>query len=211
MSKPLRKSDDSYPAGTIADKSLIQNADGGRFEQVRRDVVGCVKCPLCETRNKAVFGSGERSAKLMFIGEAPGAQEDLEGEPFVGRAGQLLTKSLAGHHIARSQVFITNIVKCRPPDNRDPLPLEIATCTPYLYEQIELIQPDMICALGRYAAATLLGRPVKITLEHGQWLTYRDIPFMIALHPSAALRSPKFREQFDYDIKLLAERFHQSD
>lgn len=178
------------------------------FEILRHEVLSCTRCPLNLTRTHAVFGAGNRNAKLMFIGEAPGAMEDQEGTPFVGRSGQLLTRTLGAQGIERSDVFISNIVKCRPPDNRDPKPLEIKSCTPYLLTQIDLVNPLLICALGRHAAATLLERPVKITEEHGQWLQYRGRPFLIALHPSAALRSPKFKEQFEYDIATLAMAYH---
>lgn len=180
------------------------------LEKWRQTVVKCTKCRLGTMRLNAVFGEGHRRAKLMFIGEAPGANEDAVGRPFVGRSGQLLTSALEANGINRADVFITNIVKCRPPKNRDPLPDEISSCSPYLFRQIELIKPQMLCTLGRYAAATLLERPIKITQEHGHWIEFKGLPLLIALHPSAALRSVKFKEQFEHDIKTIAERFHGS-
>lgn len=179
------------------------------FDELRNQVLVCQKCRLGHLRTNAVFGSGAMDADLLFVGEAPGAAEDKSGWPFVGRAGQILTRELAVHGISRDEIFISNIVKCRPPDNRDPKPDEIAACSPYLYEQIALLRPQMICALGRYAAASLLGRPVKITQEHGQWLEYRGIPFLIAIHPSAAMRSSQFKTHFTGDIAALANRYRQ--
>ncbi len=179
------------------------------FDVLRQQVEVCRKCRLGYDRIHAVFGGGSRTARLMFIGEAPGAQEDQVGEPFIGRAGQFLTRTLETHGITRSEVFVSNIVKCRPPENRDPFPDEIAACSPYLYEQIDQIRPAMLCALGRFAAAALLGRPVKITQEHGKWLEYRGIPFLIAMHPSAAMRSRAFKMEFEHDIAVLAARYRE--
>lgn len=179
------------------------------LDRLRYQVVTCTRCPLSQSRCNAVFGEGSATAPLMFVGEAPGANEDASGMPFIGRAGQFLDKALNAHGIPRNDVFISNIVKCRPPENRDPLPQEIATCSPYLLEQIRLINPQVICALGRHAAATLLGRPVKIMQEHGQWLRYQDRDFLIVMHPSAAMRSIKFRAEFEKDIEVLAGRYRQ--
>lgn len=189
--------------------ALLRNPAFEPFTTLREKIMACQKCPLACTRANAVFGAGDLTAKLFFVGEAPGAEEDLVGMPFVGRSGQLLTRVLESHRISRDDVFISNIVKCRPPDNRDPKPAEVQACSPYLFAQIDMINPAIVCALGRHAAATLLGRKVKITQEHGQWLKYRDRDFLIALHPSAALRMPRFREQFEYDMAVLAERYHQ--
>lgn len=188
----------------VANSSLADPLD-----ILRDEILACRKCPLRLTCNQPVAGAGARNARLMFIGEAPGASEDEQGVPFVGRSGKLLTQVLAEHGIERAEVFISNIVKCRPPGNRDPKPSEIKTCAPYLAAQIELLNPSIICVLGRHAAATLLARPVKITQEHGIWMKYSERDFLIALHPSAALRTPKFREQFEYDIDMLAQRYHE--
>jgi uracil-DNA glycosylase family 4 len=178
------------------------------FGQLRSAVAACQRCPLGATRGHAVFGEGNRHARLMFIGEAPGAQEDESGLPFVGRSGQLLTRVLDTHGIRREDVFISNIVRCRPPANRDPKPDEIKACSPWLEKQIELINPPLLCVLGRHAAATLLQRPVKIMQEHGQWMDFKGRRLLIALHPSAALRMPKFRAGFEHDMAVLAQAFY---
>ena len=175
---------------------------------LKSQVEDCVLCPLGHLRKNAVFGEGKSTARLMFIGEAPGANEDETGRPFIGRAGQLLTRTLQEHGINRDDVYITNIVKCRPPANRDPHPDEIEACSHYLARQVELINPDFICTLGRYAAAELLGRPIKITAEHGQWTEFLNKPLLIAMHPSAAMRSKVFFQHFDSDIRTLAERYN---
>ena len=193
--------ENAYPASRAAGDEPL--------DLLRQQVEICRKCRLGYDRIHAVFGGGSRTARLMFIGEAPGAQEDQAGEPFIGRAGQFLTRTLEMHGITRSEVFVSNIVKCRPPNNRDPMPDEIAACAPYLFEQIDQIKPSMLCALGRFAAAALLGRPVKITQEHGKWLEYRGIPFLIAMHPSAAMRSTAFKLQFEHDIAVLAARYRE--
>ncbi len=189
--------------------SPVQEAPQNRFEIMREHVRVCQRCPLSCTRTNAVFGAGNLNARLLFVGEAPGAQEDLVGLPFVGRSGQLLTKVLEARGISREEIFISNIVKCRPPENRDPKPAEVQACTPYLFSQIDMINPSIVCALGRHAAAALLERKVLITQEHGKWMNYRGRTFMIALHPSAALRMPKFKELFEYDIAILASKYHE--
>lgn len=174
------------------------------LDLLRGQVTACMRCPLGAGRNHAVFGEGPRDAKLMFIGEAPGAQEDEAGMPFVGRSGQLLTRILAENGVSRDEVFISNIVRCRPPQNRDPRPEEIQACSPWLEKQIELINPPLLCVLGRHAASTLLKRPVKIMQEHGQWMDFEGRRLLIALHPSAALRMPKFRAGFEHDMQAVA-------
>lgn len=177
------------------------------WENLRSQVSACMRCPLGFTRTHAIFGEGPPDARLIFVGEAPGAQEDERGAPFVGRSGKLLTQVLHANGIDRADVFISNIVKCRPPQNRDPSREEIAACSPYLFTQIEAIDPPLVCVLGRHAAATLLGRAVKITAEHGVWLPFQGRHLMIALHPSAALRTPAFRAGFEHDMQVLAERY----
>lgn len=174
------------------------------LEQLRTQVLACTKCALCAGRNNVVFGDGPADARAILIGEAPGAQEDEVGMPFVGRSGQLLTRVLEENGIRRDQVFISNIVRCRPEGNRDPRPEEIRACRPWLEKQIEIIDPPLVCVLGRYAASTLLGRPVKIMAEHGIWQPFEGRRLLIALHPSAALRMPKFRAAFEEDIRALA-------
>lgn len=163
----------------------------------------CTRCALHETRRQTVFGVGNPRAKLMFIGEAPGADEDAKGEPFVGRAGQLLTKIIAAMGMTREEVYIGNILKCRPPQNRDPLPSEVQCCEEYLRAQIALIQPKYICALGRVAAHWLLKTDAPLgALRSGQH-TYQGIPVIVTYHPAALLRNPAFKTPCWEDMKKL--------
>jgi len=149
----------------------------------------CTRCPLCEERTKIVFGEGNPNAELMFIGEGPGEQEDLSGRPFVGRAGELLTAMIErGLDIPRGEVYICNIVKCRPPGNRTPLANEVAACRPFLDAQIAAVQPRVIVALGKPATSLLLGREIAITRLRGQWHEYQGIPLMPTFHPAFILR-----------------------
>ncbi len=159
------------------------------LEQVRKRLGDCTRCPLSEGRSTIVFGDGNPDADILFIGEGPGAEEDKRGLPFVGRAGELLTRMIErGMGIARSQVYICNIVKCRPPGNREPAPNEIAACRPFLDEQIEAVAPKVIVSLGRPATGLLLGHDVSITRLRGVWHDYRGIPLMPTFHPAFILR-----------------------
>lgn len=176
--------------------------------QLAEEVAACRKCSLGALRKNPVFGEGNPDADLVFIGEAPGATEDDTGRPFVGAAGNLLTEELAKHGIRREEVFICNILKCRPPQNRDPYPEEIAACEPYLLRQLDLLKPKMLCALGRFAAMTLLRRPVPIMRMRGTWQRYHDIPLFICLHPAASLHQPANRKYFEKDIETLANAYH---
>lgn len=158
---------------------------------LRVDLGECTRCKLSNGRKNIVFGEGSERARLMFIGEGPGRDEDIEGRPFVGEAGQLLTKIIEnGIGIKREEVYICNIVKCRPPNNRDPEKDEINSCIPFLKKQIEVIKPEVICTLGRIAARELLNRDFKITMERGRWQTYLNIPLMPTYHPAYILRNP---------------------
>jgi uracil-DNA glycosylase len=196
-------------AGPRKPQSAASPGTGG-MDRVISLIRECGKCPLGSTRTNAVWGVGNVHADLMFIGEAPGAKEDEKGEPFVGPAGRVLTEELAKNGITREEVFITNIIKCRPPGNRDPQPDEIAACEPYLLEQIDLVKPKMLCALGLYAVATLLKRPVGIMRERGNWDAYHGVPLFICLHPSATLHSPANRPLFNGDIAKLAEAYRKA-
>ncbi len=179
------------------------------------DAEGCTKCPLHETRTNVVFGVGDPNADLMFIGEAPGADEDRQGEPFVGRAGQLLTQIIeSGMKLKRSEVYIANILKCRPPGNRNPEPNEIETCSPYLVRQIELIQPKVIVALGSFAAQMLLGTKIGITKLRGEFhpcnvpglrvLPHKKPPvIMPTFHPAYLLRNPNAKREVWEDIQTV--------
>jgi DNA polymerase len=163
----------------------------------------CHRCPLGESRTHFVFGVGNPEATVMFIGEAPGRDEDLQGEPFVGRAGQLHTKILSAIQFTREDVYIANILKCRPPGNRNPEPSEIASCEPILRPQIELIRPVILCTLGSFAARTLLGVTTGITRLRGQMHDYRGIPVVPTYHPAALLRNPEWKRPTWEDVQLL--------
>ena len=180
------------PALRQPDPDCARSQRGGRartLEDVRLELGECTRCPLCEGRNRIVFGDGNPDAALMFIGEGPGQEEDRRGLPFVGRAGELLTRMIErGLEIPRSEVYICNIVKCRPPRNRTPQPNEVATCKPFLDGQIDAVRPRTIVALGRPATSLLLGRDVSITRVRGTWHEYQGIPLMPTFHPAYLLR-----------------------
>ncbi len=181
------------------------------LDAIRLDIGDCKRCRLCENRMSIVFGSGNEGAKLVFVGEGPGADEDEQGVPFVGRAGQLLTQMIdntaakEGIPIGRKDVYICNVVKCRPPENRTPLPDEMATCGQFLYRQLTTIKPKAICALGGTAMKALLNNKEGITKVRGQWRKWRDIPVMITYHPSYLLRqyNQQARREAWEDLKTL--------
>lgn len=166
----------------------------------------CKKCSLCKTRTNLVFGVGNENADLMFVGEAPGADEDASGIPFVGRAGKLLNSYLDAVGIDRESVYIANILKCRPPKNRDPLPEEGDACIPYLREQVRIIKPRFIVCLGRIAAMRLIKPDYKITQEHGIWVQKGQFEMTAFFHPSALLRDPRKKEAMLTDMQVLAEK-----
>jgi DNA polymerase len=175
------------------------------LEDLRGTVSGCTQCALNETRTQTVFGVGTHTTKVMFIGEAPGRDEDLKGEPFVGRAGQLLTKILAAIDLQREDVYITNILKCRPPKNRDPQESEVRCCEEYLKQQIALIKPRYICALGRVSAQWLLQTNAPLgALRAGEY-TYEGIPVIATYHPAALLRNSNFKKPCWEDMKKLRD------
>jgi DNA polymerase len=184
------------------------------LKQVYLQAKGCVRCPeLAATRKTVVFGAGNADADLMFVGEAPGASEDEQGVPFVGRAGKLLEKLLAEIGIERKDVFIANTLKCRPPGNRDPLPIEIDNCQSYLRSQVELIQPTVICTLGNFSTKLLRGDPTGITRLHGQpevlTLGRRAVRLYPIFHPAAALYTPRMLETLREDFGRLPELLAQ--
>ena len=178
-----------------------------RLVEVYREASGCTLCPLAATRTKVVFGNGNADADLMFVGEAPGAEEDRQGVPFVGRAGALLTQLLGEIGISRENVFVTNTVKCRPPGNRDPQPLEIETCRPYLEQQVQLIQPRVIATLGNFATKLLTGNQTGITKVRGtpqvHELGGRTVFLLPLFHPAAALRTPSLVETLRQDLATI--------
>lgn len=166
------------------------------------EVAACTKCDLCRSRTQTVFSDGSPRADLMFVGEAPGADEDRTGIPFVGRAGQLLTDIIVkGMRMRREDVYICNVIKCRPPDNRDPLPREKEQCEPYLIRQLELIRPKVICALGRHAANTLLKTDESTGRLRGKWHFYRGIPLRVTYHPAYLLRNPAEKRAVWEDVQ----------
>jgi uracil-DNA glycosylase len=160
-------------------------------------------CQLCRTRTNLVFGSGNPNARLMFVGEAPGRDEDLQGLPFVGRAGQLLTRIIESIGLKRDEIYICNILKCRPPDNRAPFPTEILACEPYLQRQIDIVKPEVICALGKFAAQTLLGVQTPITQLRGKFYDYNGIKLMPTFHPAYLLRNPGDKRLVWEDMKKI--------
>ena len=179
------------------------------MESLAQACAACQKCALGESRTNSVFGVGNPDAELMFVGEAPGEQEDLSGIPFVGRAGQLLDKFLYAVDIERSDVYIANILKCRPPKNRDPLPEEEDACIGYLREQVRLIRPKIIVCLGRISAMRLIKPDFKITKEHGQWFEKGGFLMTAVYHPAALLRDPRKKEDMLEDMKRIREKLNE--
>lgn len=173
------------------------------LEKLREECLNCTRCPLWETRTNVVFGVGPGDAKVMFIGEGPGEHEDLQGEPFVGRGGKLLDDMLELIDLDRSKVYIANMVKCRPPKNRDPLPEEQMACSGWLSRQLELINPRIIVCLGRIAAMRFIKPDFKITREHGQWFEKDGRRVMALYHPAALLRDPNKRPETFDDLKRI--------
>jgi uracil-DNA glycosylase family 4 len=169
----------------------------------------CTKCGLCETRNRVVFARGRARNRVMFIGEAPGADEDAQGLPFVGRAGKLLDQIIDAAGFSRDDIYVANILKCRPPQNRDPRPEETAACTPFLEAQIELVNPKIICALGRHAAQVLTGKPgAPMGQLRGRIHYYRDrIPVLPTYHPAALLRNPGWKRTVWEDVQVLRKEY----
>lgn len=176
------------------------------LEQLQAVCSECHRCALGDTRTKLVFGTGNPNADLMFVGEAPGEQEDLSGVPFVGRAGQLLDRFLFAVDIPREDVYIANILKCRPPKNRDPLPEEEDQCIGYLRDQVRLIRPKIIVCLGRISAMRLIKPDFKITAEHGKWFEKGNFLMTAVYHPAALLRDPGKKEAMLEDMKRIKQK-----
>ena len=178
---------DASEAGTPSRADAIAMLD---WEGLVSDIAACTACPLCHTRKKTVPGVGAQTAQWMFVGEGPGAEEDALGEPFVGQAGRLLDNMLKAIALTRSEhTYITNVVKCRPPGNRDPEPIEVAACTPYLERQVALLQPRVIVALGKFAALTLLDTDATVSSLRGRVHDYRGVPLIVTYHPAYLLRN----------------------
>ncbi len=184
------------PPGTTADVDTMD------WDPLQRTVAACTRCGLRAGCKQTVFGVGNRSAQWLFVGEAPGADEDRLGEPFVGRAGQLLNAMIEAIGLKREQVYIANVLKCRPPGNRDPQPNEVECCEPFLARQIELIQPRLIVALGRHAAHSLLKTEAPLSRLRGQRLSYRNTPLIVTYHPAYLLRTPTDKRRAWDDLCL---------
>ena len=180
------------------------------WETLEKDCQSCQKCALCQTRQKVVFGTGNRNAEVLFIGEGPGANEDEQGLPFVGRAGQLLDKMLAGVGLSRERnIFIANTVKCRPPQNRDPLPEEQEACLDWLREQVRLLRPKIIVCLGRISACRFIDPDFKVTRQHGQFFEKNGVLMMGTLHPAAILRNPNQKPMAFADLIALRDKIEE--
>ena len=198
------------PNDFFADNSAPLQAKS--LEELRAAIGDCQRCKLCSGRTHLVFGVGNPKAKLMFVGEGPGRDEDLQGEPFVGRAGQLLTDIITkGMGLKREDVYIANVVKCRPPENRNPEPDEVAACEPFLKKQIDLIRPKIIVGLGKFAVQTLLQSKVPITKVRGNWHSYHGIKLMPTFHPAYLLRNPADKKLVWEDIKKVIKELRDEN
>ncbi|MDP8230840.1 MAG: uracil-DNA glycosylase [Candidatus Gorgyraea atricola] len=173
------------------------------LESLKQKTMQCQKCSLAKTRHNVVFGSGSTSAKLMFVGEAPGYDEDMQGQPFIGKAGMLLTKIIEAMGLKRQDVYICNILKCRPANNRNPLPEEISECIDYLHKQIGNIKPNVICGLGKFASQTLLNTETQISKLRGNWHEFKGIKFMPTYHPAYLLRNSSEKKLVWQDMKKI--------
>ncbi|MBA3334014.1 MAG: uracil-DNA glycosylase [Acidobacteria bacterium] len=180
------------------------------IEEIRLDIGNCTRCTLCESRIKIVHSDGNREANLMFVGEAPGANEDAEGRPFVGKAGQLLNKIIESIGLKREDVFIGNVNRCRPPQNRQPTPLEAATCKPFLLREISVVRPKVIVVLGNTATQNLLGTKVGITKLRGEFQDYFGVKVMPTFHPAYLLRDPSKKRETWEDMKKVRDFLNQA-
>ena len=209
LGKPLSYLSRENPgaaAPPAPEPTLLAETSAGELsalEAVRAELGDCRRCSLGSLRHRLVFGEGNPHAELVFVGEAPGADEDAQGRPFVGRAGQLLTRIIAAMGLKREEVYICNILKCRPPGNRNPQPEEIAACEPFLIRQIEAIRPRVLCALGGFAAHTLLKSEAPITVLRGRFQAYQGIPLMPTYHPAYLLRNSGAKKQVWEDVQMI--------
>jgi len=201
LKKSVRHVDHPYPNEAWVSATTLDDLNG--------QICQCLKCSLGKTRTNFVFGVGNPQADVVVIGEAPGADEDEQGEPFVGRAGQLLNKILEAIRFKREEVYICNILKCRPPNNRDPLPEEIELCEPYLWKQMEIIKPKMILCLGRIAGQALLKTNDSLSALRGKFFDYRGIKLMVTYHPAALLRNPNWKKPAWEDVQLFRKTYDE--
>ncbi len=188
----------------VAEPSAL-SSETSALPALKQAVAECRKCALCETRTQTVFADGGATAKLVFVGEAPGRDEDLKGLPFVGRAGQLLDKMIAAIHLRRDDVYICNVLKCRPPENRTPLPEEVEECRPYLEQQLALVKPALICALGLSAVQALLKTKASMASMRGRTFEYKGIPLIPTYHPAALLRNPSLKRESWEDMQRVRD------
>jgi uracil-DNA glycosylase len=198
---------EEVPMASAPTKDLFSSAALDKvqtLEELRAEIGDCRRCKLCQGRTNIVFGVGDPKAEVMFVGEGPGRDEDLKGEPFIGRAGQLLTEIITkGMKMRRDEVYIANVVKCRPPENRNPESDEIAACQPFLMKQVELVKPRIIVALGTFAAQTLLQSKTQISRLRGVWHSYQGVKLMPTLHPAYLLRNPNDKRLVWQDIQAV--------
>jgi DNA polymerase len=216
LRRPGGSAQDPAAAGTgteIASRKASSPSarDRPTLRHVHERLGDCRRCKLCRGRNSIVFGAGNPQARLMFVGEGPGLDEDLQGEPFVGAAGKQLDRMIAAMGLKRSQVYIANVVKCRPPRNRDPEPDEVAACEPFLRQQIRAVCPEVIVALGRVAAQVLLRDTAAISRLRGQWRRYDGVPLMPTFHPAYLLRSPEGKKPAWLDLQAVMAKLGLSD
>jgi uracil-DNA glycosylase family 4 len=190
---------------------LKKNFYCNNLEELEKFINNCNKCRLSKERKNIVFGEGHPHARLVFVGEAPGMDEDLTGRPFVGQAGKLLTDIIKAMGLTRDEVYICNIIKCHPPHNRDPERDEIEMCLPFLESQLSLIRPEIICAIGRISAQSLIREDFKITKERGQWQSFRGIPLMPTYHPAYLLRYPQAKKAVWEDMQKIMKKLGLKD
>lgn len=193
----------SAPMMPKNNKNALLNEQNTEWNPLSENVKSCTACALCKTRKQTVFGTGSHQASLMLIGEAPGFYEDQQGEPFVGRAGQLLTAMLEAMGMTRDEVYIANVLKCRPPNNRDPLPAEVELCTPFLKKQIALIQPKLLLTLGRIASYCLLNIQDSLSAMRGKLHSYNNTPLIVTYHPAYLLRNPRDKNKAFSDLQFV--------
>ena len=191
------------PSPSVGKVNVFRQNNDEELKNIHQGMKACQLCPLGKTRKNLVFGEGNPYAQIVFVGEAPGADEDEQGQPFVGRAGQLLTKIIEAMGLMRKDVYICNILKCRPPGNRNPLPNEIELCEPFLKNQLQIISPRVICTLGKFAAQTLLKTDTPITALRGRFQSYEGIKLMPTYHPAYLLRNPSAKKFVWEDVKMI--------
>ena len=184
-----------------------ESGSGPTLDDLAAEAAGCTACALAQGRNRVVFGVGNPHADLLFIGEAPGRDEDLKGEPFVGSAGQLLDRMLTAIGLDRSEIYIMNTIKCRPPNNRDPRPEEVQACNRWFEQQLQIIQPKLICLLGRVAAQTVLETQASLGSMRGRWQDYNGVPVLVTYHPAYLLRSPQQKQKSWHDLQMVKSRY----